>query len=177
MTNLRTVGQLGEDAKAQGMFAQTMPREILRIAIILVGGTVYLTRIHLHAGDVITKIASAITVAGSGVTLGKVGIYDKDGNRLAVSASQTTAWESTGIKEVALTAPYEVPASDDYYIAIVATASTTLPTFLAGSNLPLAAGQVNSGIRPFAAEQSQTDLDATVALGNTNPIAFWHGVL
>lgn len=176
VVNLRTVGVMGEDVAGEGLIAEAFDRALAPAGVIMIGGTVYLERVHLHAGDVVTNLHVAVTAAGVAVSLSKVGLYSKAGARLALSADLGVAWQSTGLKTHPLIAAYKVDASDDYYVAAVAAAGTTLPTLLAGSAAPLAGAAVGAGLRPFAAMTGQADLPATATFAGAAPISYWMGL-
>lgn len=64
------------------------------------------------------------------VSFSKVGIYSSALALLATSADDNTAFQSTGWKQVALTATYTVPNSGLYYLASGFAATTTQPDLL-----------------------------------------------
>lgn len=162
---------------AQGLTAETFSREHINTSTVLVDGVAYFVAIGLHAGDVVTNITVAISGAGSGVTLSKVGLYDKSGNRLGLSADQGTAWQSTGLKTIALTSAYTVPADDGYYVAIISKASVTVPSVGRSTTMAAASGAIGSGMGAFGVETGQTDLDATCTISFVgSPICFWAGI-
>lgn len=147
---------------------------------IVVSGTVYFSLLPLKEGDVITNIVSGLAVVGvkgaSGLV--KLGIYNSTGTRVAVTADATSSFESgTGIKVVALTTPYTVPASGGYYGAFISTFTTTQPvmfrslaTGIAGSN-----NAIGSGIRSLALQAGQTDLPASATFAE-GTYSMWLGV-
>jgi hypothetical protein len=177
--------RLNPSLTAQGLIAETFPRSMNTAATaLMIGGTVYLTAIPLFAGNVVTKIILGISNAGVAMTLSKVGLYDKAGARLAVSADQGASWETALRKEISLSAPYTVTVSDAFYVALVA-AGGTLPRILGGAAVSTAAaldligGSIGgTGVRPYAVMTGQTDLPATVTLAapSAAPFAFWIGV-
>lgn len=128
---------------------------------LMTGGSVYYTAIGLAEGDVVTNIIVPVSTQGSGVTLSKAGLYDSALTLLASSADQGTAWQSTGKKVCALASPYTVTSTGLYYLAVIATASTTLPTLIRGTNNATGNAVIGSGPKPAFDEPSQSDLPAT----------------
>jgi hypothetical protein len=160
---------------AQGVITQNFDRVVANNYQALVDGTAYFLSVGLRAGDTVTNISVVVGGAGSAVTLSKVGLYSKAGARLGISADQGTAWQSTGLKTIALTSPYTVPADDGYYIAVVSKATTTVPSLLrVQSGLLMTA--VGTGMAPVATQAAQTDLPATATLGVASTFGFWVAV-
>lgn len=118
--------------------------------------------VGLIAGEVITGIALELTNTPSSLTLAKVALYDKSGNRLAVSADQSAGWTGAAHKDIAFTAPYTVLKDDLYYLCLLVVCTGTTPTLLrTGSVSASAANASNSGARPFVGQGSQTDMPGT----------------
>lgn len=162
---------------AQGLTAATWERLAENSgATILVDGRVEFICVGLRAGDVVTNLLIAIDVAGVTMTLSKVGLYDKTGTRLAVSADQGAGWASTGLKTIAVATPYTVPIDDGYYVAIVGKA-TTLPRPASAAFDSKALLAVGSGMAPLGIQTGQTDLpsSATITFSGTGN-AYWVGV-
>lgn len=164
-------------AAAQGLIAQNMDRQSVGNGQVLVDGTVYLMLVGLREGQIVTGASIVVSSSGSSVTLSKLGLYSTAGTRLAVTADQGTAWQSTGTKSPSFTSTYTVTSSGGYYVAVVAKASTTLPTLIRGTGDATQATVVGSGSLPFASVASQTDLPSslTVAAGGA-PKALWVGL-
>ena len=165
----------------QGLISQNYDRlaALGSGGFVAVGGTIYGVAIPLLAGDVVSNLSVMVTTAGSGVTASLLGLYDTAGTRLAVSADQGTAWQSTGLKTVAMTTPYAVPATGLYYGAIIATASTTVPAFhRAATNASIAINvAVGSGINPIVFMTGQTELVASATFSaGVGGVCYWVGV-
>ncbi len=164
---------------AQGVLAETAP-PVTQGAI--VDGTVYFMGVQLYAGSTVSRISIGISTAGNGTSLSKVGLYDAAGNRLALSADQGAAWDSAGVKNIAMTASYLVPTSAWYYVAFVAKTATTMPTpvvSIATSSVVLGAiGPYNGGTTlRWGLQTGQTDLPspATIVAG-VAPKVLWAAV-
>ena len=119
-------------------------------------GQIRLNKVWLRAAATLSTVNLFITTAGAGLTSGQnlVALYDASGNQVAVSADQTTAWGSTGLKAAAMTTPYAA-AAGGYYVAILANGTTTAPSFGVHGN---AGGSpaLNFGLAAAAARTPQT---------------------
>jgi hypothetical protein len=147
--------------QAQAIIYETFPRSAFGNNAAMVSGTIYYFGIPLLAGDMVTNITIAVSVAGTVMTLSKVGLYDSAGNRLALSADQGTNWQSSSQKTIAMITPFVVITSGLYYVAAIAI-GTTQPGLVRGSAgsaatggwiSPIGAGQLLAGI-----QVAQTDL-------------------
>lgn len=163
---------------AAGLIVENGPRQLFTGTQIMTDGVAYFMKIGLRAGDVVTNIVIGITTAGTATTLSKAGLYTKAGVQLAASADQGSAWNSTGIKSVAMGTPYTVPADDGYYVCVVSKATTTLATLLRGANNSLATAAVGTGMAEIGTQTAQTDLPspATITFGSGSPQGFWVGI-
>jgi len=142
-----------------GSWAETLPRELCPEANVapLVSGSLYLTGIYLVAGSVVNSISflSSTTAAGT-PTNQFFALYSRSGALLAQSANDTTnAWAANTIKTLNMTAPYTVPVSGWYFVAIMITAqtmptlrgvTTNTPGITASSVLPMARGTGSSSL-------------------------------
>jgi hypothetical protein len=93
-------------------------------------GTLVLAPIWLKAGTVVTNISffSGGTAAVA-PTNQFFALYTQSLGLVAASANATTAaWAANTIKTLAMTAAYTVPVSKMYYVGIMVTATTTMPT-------------------------------------------------
>jgi len=161
---------------AEGLITETYPRELINGSTIMIDGTAYFMKVTLLAGEVVANLAVVVATLGATVTLSKVGLYSKAGSRLAVSADQGTAWQTTGIKNPAMISPYTVPTDDGYYVAVISKAST-LPFVASATKLAAASGAIGSGMGAYGVQTGQTDLptNATIIFSGS-PIAVWEGV-
>lgn len=94
-------------------------------------GVLQLVRLHLPVAATVSSVCLYVSTAGSGLTSGQcwAGLYSTAGALLsAVSADQSTAWASVGLKSMALATPQSC-AAGDYYVGWFAN-GTTLPAFL-----------------------------------------------
>lgn len=142
-------------------------------------GVVYLCKVKIvNRSTIVTNVLAGVTTAGATLTSGQclAGLYDSTGTRLAITADQSTAWTTTGLKTMALTAPQTL-AVGNYYVALLAN-GTTPPRFMTGaggSASTLNAGLATSAARFLTSGTGQTALPASITLGSasTNSGARW----
>jgi hypothetical protein len=138
-------------------------------------GTAEFTAVGLHAGEIVTNVTCVMLTNGATLSLVKVGLYDKTGTRLAISADNSASFTSGAPKLIttALTAPYTVLADDLYYLAIIAV-GTTGPT-LGRGNGTFDAPKLGGTSPAIAARQAgQTDLPSSATYTAQGP-AYWLG--
>lgn len=173
----RTMRSGREDlmASGQGLIAQNYDRQAAGNTSIMIGGTIYFGLLPLFKDEVVTNVHISVTANGVTSTLAKCGLYDKAGNRLAISADQGTAWDTAGIKTVPMSTPYTILADDVYFAAVIAQAAT-LPTLARNANNGNIPGTIGSGARPFGTQAGQTDLINPATIGAASSIGYWFGV-
>lgn len=94
---------------------------------VLTGGSLYLAKIPLAAGTVVTNLWFSIATAAATTTSGQNfgGLYSSAGALLAQTADlATTIGTNTGTIQAPLTAAYTISASGNYYIGFSLNAST-----------------------------------------------------
>lgn len=158
-------------ATGQGILSQPYDRQCGRSTTTLADGTIYFQGVGLLAGDVVTNVILQTNGTCAGLTLAKVGLYKKDGTRLAISADQGAAWQAANIFVVAMTAAYTVPANDLYYLAIITKTGTSTPTVPVG----LAAAPLTvTGASPASGTMAaQTDLISNATISAANSVNIW----
>lgn len=92
-------------------------------------GVLHLTKVLMRVAGTITNVITGISAAGVGLTVNQNfgALYDSTGTRVGVTADQSAAWASSGVKTMALTAPYAA-AAGFYWVAILSNAATSTPT-------------------------------------------------
>ena len=135
-----------------------------------VSGTIYMHRVYLAAGTVVTSLAIGVQTAGATLTAAQnlMAIYDASGNRQGLTADQSAVWTSTGFKTAALTGSYTVTTAGYHYIAVLSV-GTTPPAFYQASNAPSALfnGNVTGAtLRHVTNGTSQTTLPTTRTLSS-----------
>jgi hypothetical protein len=140
---------------------------------VLVSGRLHLVPIPLFKGMKVTNISfSSGGTPAAAPTFQKFGLYN-DRMELVASTNNdgATAWAANTIKTLALTAPYDVPASGVYYVAILVVAGT-VPSL---GSIPASGGLDNAlntnlvqDYRPSAASNSTALADLPNPAGALN---------
>lgn len=164
---------------ARGFIAEIQPATFVAGAGGLGTGVASYAAIGLLAGDLISTLTISLQVAGTALTLAKMGIYSKTGAQLAVSGDQSAAWmASTGVKTVTLPSPYAVPTTDVYYLAALIV-GTTGPSLVRGCG-GNAFGQfaLSGFLAHYYGQSGLADLpsQATFGTGFSTAHCFWCGV-
>lgn len=158
---------------SQGLVVQSFDRNILiSNAQALASGQMNGAGVYLFAGDVITNAHWEVYVAGTSVTIGRVGLYNTAGTLLASSANDTAIWTATaGMRTKALSAPYTVLVSGWHYVHLLPVFSGTAPQIGRATNVNFYNLSVNGGQTPNNVQTGLSDLPspATFALGSWTP--------
>lgn len=136
-------------------------------------GQIKLNKIWVRNPATLATVNLFVTTAGAGLTAGQnfVAIFDANGNQVAISADQTTAWGTggTGLKAAAMTTPYAA-AAGGYYVAVLCNGATTAISIAMHGNASGPA--VNFGLTAAnarclnSATSTNTAIPATIALGS-----------
>lgn len=136
-----------------GIIAENFPITAVASNTAVTSQTAYYALVGFNAGDVITNIHVAVgTVPSGGSTNLFVGVYSTAGVRLAVSNDLTTGADTTGIKTLALSAPYTVTADGAYYLAFLQVNAGTPSALNRGNGTSASMGAVGAGVRNLAAQ-------------------------
>lgn len=190
-----------ETPSSAGLLAWDFPYAMGSIATtstgsaVVTGGTLYLAKMVLAAGTVVTNLWFRIATAASGITTGQNfgGLYSAGGTRLATSADLSTViGTNTGPIQAALTAPYTIQTSGTYYAAFFFNAGTTEPVLgcFSGQNTVTTGAQNLGSLTtfgntaatfPFAVNTTgnTTSLPASLTMTSnsaTGAYAYWVGV-
>jgi hypothetical protein len=149
-----------------------------------VAGALYLCRVDAPKSVSITNVLLALTTVATGITLGKVGLYNASGTLLGGSADQSADWNSaTGLKTIALTGgPYTTggaSSTDKLYLAVLSVGGSVQPQFAAFTSHDATTQVARDAGLSFARVlllASQTDLPSSVTLGSMTATAnknFW----
>ncbi len=155
------------------------PAGLAAVTGTITAGVVQLARVKVRRAGPVTNIHLYVTAAGVSLTTGQcfAALYDAVGVKLATTADQATAWQSTGPKTMALAGgPFNVPPGD-YYIAMWANGSTP-PGFQAGTLLSLAnIGLAAPNLRNATADTGITTTGpATLGTQTAANIGWWAGL-
>jgi hypothetical protein len=136
---------------------------------LVTGGVLFLSKVWLRAGTVVTNLIVEVGTAATGATSGQcfLGLFDSTGARQGVTADQSTAWGSTGVKIAALTTPYTVGADGFFWIGTLGNAATTLPAFQRAAS----SGHFNNGLAAGASRSgtigtAQTAMPSSITTGS-----------
>jgi len=98
----------------RGYLAETMPGfAIGSSSTPSVAGRIEFARLKIPMGVPVTSIVMHVVTGGSSLTSGQcfAVLFDAAGNKLGVTADQSTAWASSGTKTMALASgPFQTPA-------------------------------------------------------------------
>lgn len=94
-------------------------------------GVLQLVRVHVPVASTVTNILLLVTIAGTSLTSGNniAALYTAAGAKIDVTADQSTAWTTTGLKTMALSGGAYSAAAGDYYVAWWMNGSGTDPQF------------------------------------------------
>lgn len=128
-------------------------------------GVVYGTRVDVRSSISVTNVVVFCTTAGATLTSGQcfAGLYNSAGSRVAVTATQHTAWASTGVKAMVLASGPFTLSPGFYWVALVAN-GTTPPKLGVGSlfSVGVNAGLAAAGTRFGSQLTGQTSLPASL---------------
>lgn len=157
-----------------GFITATADLDAFSSTVAMASGTLYLAKVVIRRPTTVTNIVAMVTGAGATLTSGQnlAGIYSSTGTLLKATADQSTAWTTTGLKTMALTATITLQPGV-YYIGLLSV-GTTPPTVvrsaLAGGGATGAAALFNLGATASTPRSStltgQTSLP-TVTLSST----------
>lgn len=125
----------GWDPEDMGFKAIAMDPAATISGIALGAGQITLIRIRLPRAVRITGVVVPVQTGGATLTSGQnlSGLYSTAGAKLAETASQHTAWTTTGWKAAAFTAGLDL-AAGDYFIPLLFNGSTS-PQFSRPNNV------------------------------------------
>lgn len=145
--------------------------------IVPAAGTLHVTRMKLDSAALVSNIVLACVTAGVTLTSGQnfASLYSGAGVLLGSTASQHTAWQSTGLKTMALTAPVVVPAG--YCYAAFYCNGSTLPLFCRGNQTSAPGGNAGLSAPNLRSATCDTGLTtappATLGTQTASAIAWW----
>lgn len=102
-----------------GLIAWSVPLDVASNSSLLSveggAGTLLLSRIRRIPSGLITNVHICVTNAGSGLTNGFAALFTAAGAQVGQTANQATAWQSVGMKTMALAGgPYAFAGGDAY---------------------------------------------------------------
>lgn len=143
-------------------------------------GLVYVVRLPIRAATTITNVLLYVATSGSGLVANQclAGLY-QGGTLLSTTADQSTSWNSTGLKTMALGSAQAVTAGTVQVAFFANQSAGAMPTLARAANF--AAGIANLGVGTayrFASADTgrTTSLPATLGTMTSSAIAFWAAV-
>lgn len=142
-------------------------------------GTVYVAKLRTNKPITVTNLHIFVTVAIGTPTSGQnfAALYSSSKQLLSATADQSTAWGSTGMQTMALTAAQSVPAGN-FYVAIWSNAGTR-PTLRAGATGTASVNGITSAANsPWATADTSITTTGPSTLGSFTALsnAIWVGV-
>lgn len=148
-------------------------------------GALQLVRVKIPASVTVTNIVLHVAAAGVTLTSGQnfAGLYSGAGVLLgagAVTADQSTAWQSTGVKTMPLTVA-QAATGPYVYVGWFANASGSTPSFARASSF--SPGLINTGLTAPNLRFATADTGLTTALPGSigaqtaATSAFWVGLI
>lgn len=124
---------------------------------------VHAVKVFLPGPMTVTNLHNFVVTAGATLTSGQcwAGLYSAAGAQLGLSATQHTAWESTGLKTMALVTP--VAVSGEFVWVTFVASGTTLPTFATCTEIAVG----NAGLTAGAAHWVTADGTITTTMPTT----------
>lgn len=139
------------------------------------GGTLEVQRLRVPKTSLITNLHVYVQTAGATLTAGQclAGLYDANGNLLSATGDQSTAWQSTGLKTMALTTPQTIAAG--WYDVAVFYRGTTGPAFVRGTSYAFSNGLLTgSNLRSArAATGNTTTMPAALGAKTASTQNYW----
>jgi hypothetical protein len=167
-------------SKGQKIITETCPKHGCNAFKETVSETAFGSAIGLCAGETVTGIALELENKPTELTLAKVGLTDKSGKVLAVSADQHTGWEGAlGHKDIPFEATFTILEDDLYYLAVLTVVKGTKPKILcANSGLASAiTNPTNGGKGVEVSAGALANLTGTIAWTTTaSQLGLWLAV-
>lgn len=160
----------------QGYISENFPLEAAGAgASLMVTQRVEYALVGFLKNDIITNINVVVGTGGTGSTVVYVAVYSSAGTRLAVSNNLTTALDSTGMKSLALTAPYTILADGAYYLAVLIVSGSPASLLRGASSAAVGAhAAIGSGVRGTATQTGQSTMPSSATFANGSN-AYWTG--
>ena len=119
----------------------------------------------------ITSVTAFVSTAGVALVANQcfAGIYDSTGTRQGVTADQSAVWNTTGLKNMALTAPFVVPSQADMWVALLyngTSCSFAVGATVSGFNDLFNANLTAANARYTIGPSTQTSLPASVTMAS-----------
>lgn len=120
-----TVRYSNDYLAALGLVSEAFPRLLTTQVAAPASGELRVTAVPLHAGDAVSNVVLWINAAPTTLTLARAAIYSPAALALAASSTNQSglAWATGTWQAVPLSAPYNVPTTDLYYVGVLFVAA------------------------------------------------------
>jgi hypothetical protein len=140
----------------------------------LTGSTMYMSKIAVPKTITVGNLVLHVTTIGSGLTALKnwAALYNASGERLALSADQSTNWSTgvAGVRKSAFTTPVTIKGGPlEYVYASIITTGTTRPTVSTHGALGPSFGLVAADGYRFGYYAATETMPTSVVIANMNP--------
>lgn len=127
-------------------------------------GQLQMVRLKIPVACTITNIVVNLNTGGSVLTSGEsfAGLFNASRGKLSITADQSTAWQSSGLKTMALAAAQAV-AAGDVFVGFYWGAGTTGPTFARGAS----SNSLNAGLSTANSRYATADTGLTTTVPGT----------
>jgi len=173
--------RLGSGAAPEdhGLLAWTMdPSSAGTGTVLSVAGTMQGARLYLPRPMTVTNLYCHLSAAGATLTAGscKAALYNSAGTLVGTTVDQATAWASSGLKVMALSAAVVCPVG--YYDLALWFNGTTSPTLYRSMAVPVGnANLTGAATRFFTANTAiTTTAPATLGAKTVQNTAWWLAV-
>lgn len=165
-----------------GLISWSIDPFVTNASMVLPQGVITMIKLPVRTQVVVSNVNTAIVTGGTGLTAGAcfAGLYSTSGNLVAQTADQSGVWNSTGHKQMPLTAPF-LASPGYYYFAMLSNAATTNVTIMRGSTQSTATFSANQSIadaRVTVFGSGLTALPATINMSarTLNSTTMWCGL-
>lgn len=144
--------------------------------VLATAGTMYFTRIRRVPAGSISNIHIYVAVAGATLTAGQcfAALFTAGGTRVGVTGDQAAAWASTGLKNMALDAPYNNQTVADLYAAFWFNGTTGPNVYRGSTSFSSLVPNLGLSAPNFVAGSADTGLTASApaSMGSQTPLSF-----
>lgn len=171
-----------EAPEDQGLLAAPYDIALSSAAQLPTSGTIYMVALNIRTPATASSLVLPSFTSGTGLVAGQnwAGLYNQAGTRIGLTADQTTAWATTGVKTMAIT-PVAL-AAGRYYVAFLTNAAST-PGFLRSLSVASLPEIPNLGYNATDARwatgpTAQTTLPASITMASRTPLGltYWAGI-
>lgn len=144
---------------------------------ITASGTLQVCQVRIPVAATVTNIIMRVTTGGGTLTSGQsfAALYDPNKSLLSVTADQSTAWTSVGLKTMALSVAQSV-AAGIYYVAFWSV-GTTMPIFQSGASTTMVNAGLSGATSRFAIADTGLTTTAPPTMGAFTATSLAYGII